>query len=441
MKALAVMKPKSPLFSVAGSSRKEGSAELPLLRPDPPRLSQHTRELALIEESGIYSNYGPTNARLERAFIDTVFLQGDCVTVCNATIGLMMAIRDVIGDNRPQARRYALMPAFTFAATAHAALWCGLTPLFCDIDSETWLPSKSSEEDLLKRYPGEIAVVVPYATFGNNLDLARYEELSKRFDVPIVVDAAASLGSLDEAGKAFGSGFRWPVVFSMHATKAFSVGEGGLIYSGDLNRIRRLRTMGAFGFEQPRSATMLGLNSKLSEVAALTALLQLERFPATVRERVTVARWYRSELHRDFVLQSQSGYQRANAFISVLLPTSVAPFRSQIAAALAAQHIGTGTYFSPHVAEQPYFQQHGVASDLSVTQDVASRVLALPLLQTMSFNDVARVASALRVASGVYDRSLNRHMRAARKPETSPEVLERSGMLRGSRSTTVAGPR
>ena len=272
-----------------------------------------------------------------------------------------------------------------------------------------------------------------------NLILA-LQTFQANFGGVMVFEATSALNN-NVAGKAFGSGFRWPVVFSMHATKAFSVGEGGLIYSGDPERIRRLRTMGAFGFEQPRSATMLGLNSKLSEVAALTALLQLERFPATVRERVTVARWYRNELHRDFALQSQSGYQRANAFISVLLPTSVAPFRPQIAAALAAQHIGTGTYFSPHLAEQPYFQQHGVAADLRVTQDVASRVLALPLLPTMSYNDVARVASALRVASGVYDRSLNRYVRAARKPAAAPEVLDRPGMVPGRGNTLVAGPR
>lgn len=391
-----------PALTSIRSGRDIADRAIPLLRPNPPKLSQHVRELAVIEDSGVFTNYGPTNTKLEEAFIETVFRQGHCLTVCNATIGLMMAIREVIGEDRPATRRFALMPSFTFAATAQAALWCGLTPLFCDIDPETWLPSQASEEALLKRYKDEIAVVVPYATFGNNLDLARYQKMSEVHDVPIVVDAAASLGSMDESGKPFGSSFAWPLVFSMHATKAFSVGEGGLIYCGDRGRIDHLRTMGAFGFGETRSATMMGLNSKITEVAALTALLQLQEFPTAVRQRAAIARWYKTELHGDFVLQQRQGFHQISAFQSVLLPRSAAPFRAQIIAELATHRIGAGTYFSPHLAEQPYFKRYGVSPPVPATEEIAGRVVSLPLLPEMSLPEVVRVVSALRVATRRY---------------------------------------
>ena len=187
--------------------------KIPFLRPNPPKLSKLTAELADIEASGIFSNYGPVNARFEQAMQDTIFDgAGACLTVCNATIGLMLAIRHAVaarwGDSYPRDRRFALMPSFTFAATAHAALWCGLTPLFCDIDAETWMLSAAAEDELLRRHRSEIAVVVPYATFGNNLDLERYQRLAAHEGIPVVIDAAASLGTLNERGEAFGAGCR-----------------------------------------------------------------------------------------------------------------------------------------------------------------------------------------------------------------------------------------
>ncbi len=392
------LRPKPSLMPPTGKRHVKREV-LPLLRPAPPKLSLHTQDLAAIEASGTYSNYGPVNSQLEQELVSTLFSVGECLTVCNATIGLMLAIREVIGEDRPAERKYALMPSFTFAATAHAALWCGLTPLFCDIDPETWLPSAESEYALLKQYAGEIAVIVPYATFGNNLDLPRYTKTSQEFNVPVVVDAAASLGSLDDRGKTFGSGFQWPIVFSMHATKAFSVGEGGIIYCADRDRVARLRCMGAFGFEQPRIATLAGLNSKLSEVSALTALLQLRRFPELIRERCAVSGLYRSELSSSFVLQRVSGQRQVRSFESVLLPAHPALNRAAILEKLGSMGVGAAHYFSPHLAEHPYFQRYAKQSSLRVTEDVAGRIISLPSLPEMTREDVRHVAGALQRAT------------------------------------------
>ena len=244
-------------------------------------------------------------------------------------------------------------------------------------------------------------MVVPYATFGNNLDLAHYQALSERYRVPIVVDAAASLGSVDADGRCFGSGFRWPIVFSMHATKSFSVGEGGIIYCADAERLARLRSMGSFGFGEPRSATILGLNAKLSEVGALTALLQLRQFPGVVADRASISRAYTTELHEDFVLQRATGRLQVKSFESVLLPRHLRPSRSAILQRLADERVGAATYFSPHLAQQPYFQKHAVSGPLPVTEDLAGRVLSLPLSDGMTAKEVSRVCLALRQATRI----------------------------------------
>jgi dTDP-4-amino-4,6-dideoxygalactose transaminase len=367
---------------------------IPVARPNPPRLSEHVQELKDIEDSGIFSNFGPVNQRFEQELADTVFGSGHCLTVCNATIGLMVAMRQVLGEDRPRQRRYALMPSFTFAAVAHAAIWNGLTPLFCDIDRQTWLPSADHEEELLKRYQDEIAIVVPYATFGNNLNLRRYEALSENFGVPVVVDAAASLGALDADGKGFGSGFQWPVVFSMHATKTFATGEGGVIYCADAERVKTMRAMCSFGFEVPRVATLPGLNGKLSEVNALTALLQLKKFEGVVEHRRLLSEAYRRYLP-EWVHQETYGKRQSFAFQSLLLKDSLKPVRAQIVEVLRASGIGVSTYFSPHLAEQPYFSKYAVAASLAVTQDISERILTLPMFDTMTDSDVHYVVSGL----------------------------------------------
>src|ERR1700689_982545 len=268
---------------------------IPLVRPAPPQLSLAVAELQSLEQSGIFSNFGPVNTLFEQEMLERFFGgEGACTTVCNATIGLMLAIKDAVGE-RPTGK-YALMPSFTFAAAAHAALWCGLTPLLCDIDPKTWEADHAAEAEMLTRYAGQGAVVMPYATFGYPIDLDRYTKLAAQLGVPVVVDGAASLGTFDEHGRGFGKGFAGSVVFSMHATKSFAVGEAGLIYSRDAERVARLRAMCNFGFGEPRTATMAGLNGKLPEVCALVGRLRLAEYDGIMAHRAALFNRYRQAL-------------------------------------------------------------------------------------------------------------------------------------------------
>lgn len=381
---------------VAQSAMERAAASsIPFLRPQPPRLSQHVDELSALEQSGTYTNFGPVNTRLEKELLDSFFGgTGACTTVCNATLGLMLAIRNAIGE-APANGRLALMPSFTFAAAAQAAVWCGLTPLFCDIDPDTWLPCHASETALLQQYGHRIAVIVPNATFGNGLDVARYEALQESTGIPVVVDAAACLGSLDVSGNTPGSGSKLPIVYSMHATKSFATGEGGLLYSADSDLISRLRAMSSFGFQGSRVPAMPGLNAKMSELAALTAQLQLRSYPRQVEERVGLDALYLESLRPEYQPQVQTGRRQVRTFESILLPPHAAVARDQIRAALVAQGVQTGTYFSPHLSQSEYMRNISLCPALPVSDDVASRILSLPLYLGMRHDDVRGIARVL----------------------------------------------
>jgi len=367
---------------------------IPLVRPAPPQLSLAVAELQSLEQSGIFSNFGPVNTLFEQEMLDRFFGgKGACTTVCNATIGLMLAIKDAVGE-RPSGK-FALMPGFTFAAAAHAALWCGLTPLLCDVHPANWAADPAAEAEMLAQYAGKIAVVMPYATFGYPIDLEHYKRLADQLGAPVVVDAAASLGTCDEHGRGFGSGFAGSVVYSMHATKSFAVGEAGLIYSADTDRIARIRTMSSFGFGEPRTATMVGLNGKVSEVTALLGRLRLLDYDSIMEHRAALSNRYREALP-EFQFQLRAPGTQAHQFVPALLPSGLGGRRAAIRAALADQGIATGAYFSPHLMEQPYFQKTCMAGPLPVCDDVSARMISLPLFDTMTHHEVDHVVASLQ---------------------------------------------
>jgi dTDP-4-amino-4,6-dideoxygalactose transaminase len=383
---------------------------IPLVRPAPPKLSLAIAELQALEESGIFSNFGPINTRFEQEMVTRFFDgEGDCMTVCNATIGLMLAIKEEVGEKAHG--KFALMPGFTFAAAAHAALWCGLTPLLCDIQPDNWAADPASEVELLTRYAGKIAVIVPYATFGYPIDVEHYERLSREFGVPVVIDGAASLGTFDGNGRGFGSGFAGSVAFSMHATKSFAIGEAGLIYSADAARIARLRTMSSFGFGEPRTATMPGLNGKLSEVGALLGQLRLADYDRILAHRAELFDHYRAALP-ELQFQPKAPGSQAHQFVPALLPAALQGRRATIRMELADQGITIGAYFCPHLFEQPYFQRVCVASRLPVCDEVSARIVSLPLFDEMTHQEVDQMAGCLSAMLRVRER--------ARSPQTTP---------------------
>ena len=406
----------------------------PLIAPNPPRLSEHVAALRRVEASGIFSNNGPEVRAFEAEATAQLFGgHGASLAVGNATLGLMIAIREAAGEH--VAGRYAIMPALTFAATAQAAMWAGLTPLICDIDPDDWGASAAAEERLLREYGDRIAVLLPYATFGNAIDLDRYAWLQRQTGVGVVIDAAASLGTVDDSGMGFGADAPFAVVYSMHATKTFAVAEGGLIHSGDAALIERLRAMTNFGFEAGRSATLPGINAKLPEVIAVMARAKLAEIDAVCDHRATLEEAYRAHLC-GVEFQHATGRRRASQFMPILLPAHLAQRRDAIAAALEADGIGSGRYFSPHLGEQPLFQRSATILPTPVSDDVAARSLSLPVTDAMTVTDVGVIADC-------FNRTLAAEARVPARPRTNPtaSLLIVGGGPAGTALLTAASKR
>ncbi|WEK02641.1 MAG: DegT/DnrJ/EryC1/StrS family aminotransferase [Candidatus Sphingomonas phytovorans] len=369
----------------------------PLIAPNPPRLSEHLDALKRVEQSGVFSNNGPEVRAFEAEANEHLFGgHGATLAVANATLGLIVAIREAAGTGAPG--RFALMPALTFAATAQAALWAGLTPLICDIDPEDWGACPAAEERLLRHYGDRIGVIVPYATFGNAIDLDRYAWLQRRHGIGVVVDAAASLGTIDDCGLGFGADAPFAVVYSMHATKTFAVAEGGLVHSGDVRQVEALRAMINFGFESGRSATVPGINAKLPEVLAIMARAKLTEIDSICDNRAAIEDAYKASL-TGMTFQRVSGRRRASQFMPVVLPEEQIGRRESITAGLAKAGIGCGRYFSPHLGEQPLFGSVATIEPTPVADSISARLLSLPVTDAMTPADAETIAGVFNSLS------------------------------------------
>jgi dTDP-4-amino-4,6-dideoxygalactose transaminase len=361
-------------------------------RPKLVEIEDYLHHIKAIEASHFYSNYGPLNTQFEKQIVAEVYHScGAATTVNNATTGLILAI----GQAKRPGGRYALMPSFTFAATPLAAMWCGLEPYFIDIDPETWCPDLEVLDKLIRELGDEVAVVVPYATFGTAMPLEYYQSLQDQ-GIPVVVDAAPGFGTLD-GEKGYGEGFSGTVVFSFHATKPFGIGEGGLVYSGDQQIITEIRHAANFGFDESRSSALMGLNGKLDEFSAAIGLVTLEQFSGKVSVRKEIETLYqtlldeRGAIDQGWKVQTRRGYGAAQ-FFSILCPS--AQNNQEVVERLATKGIQARTYFSPSCHHQQQFQRYP-SSRLDVTETVARRVVSLPLWEGMGDAEVEMVLDGL----------------------------------------------
>jgi len=364
----------------------------PFLRPKLVTAEELLPYLRQMDKTRVYSNFGPLNAEFEARIMARYFgNDGAAVTVHNATVGLMLAVKAAM---RPKGR-FAVMPSFTFAATAQAALWCGLQPYFVDVRPGDFCVDDEKILDTVAELGDEVGVVMPYAAFGTSCDLKVYSELQMR-GIPVVVDAAASFGTRED-DQQFGRGFPGFVVFSFHATKAFGIGEGGLVYSSNPESIRHVRQASNFGFSAERRSEVQGLNGKLSEYGAAVGLAALDRYEARIDRREAIYRAYvdamsrRKMRDRGWELQATTG-RIAHQFMSVLCPTGID--RERLILDLDRGGVQVRTYFSPPCHQHPVFS-HCPRTLLTVTDELSARIINMPMWDDMADDDVDAVVEAL----------------------------------------------
>jgi dTDP-4-amino-4,6-dideoxygalactose transaminase len=339
--------------------------------------------LKAIDSSRTYSNFGPLvrsfEQRLARHFR---FPDGTVTTVANGTVGLTLALAAL--GARPGT--LCVMPAWTFVASAHAATIAGLVPYFVDVDPETWAIDPERIETIVADAPAEIGAVMPVVPFGRPIDTAAWDRFLSRTGLPVVIDAATGFDTLRAAAV--------PAVVSLHATKVFGVGEGGLVVSTDTALIQDVRDRSNFGFAGTREAAVAAANGKLSEYHAAVGLAALDEWAGVRAEWMAVAQAYRDALPESNRLRFQEGFGRS--WIASTCVMSVASSEAlRIADVLERAGVETRRWWSDgahaHRATAAFPR-----TALPATEALARSTLALPFFRDLTAREIQRVAELTR---------------------------------------------
>jgi dTDP-4-amino-4,6-dideoxygalactose transaminase len=300
-------------------------------------------------------------------------------------MGAILAQAGAADPKRP----VAIVPSFTFAATALAVEHCGYDVVFMDIDEETWALSPHSVR--LRHDLDKIGLVVPVAPFGRNIPQEPWLSFHRETRIPVIIDAAACFESfMGQAGGSLGS---VPTVLSFHATKSFSAAEGGAVLSRKPECIMRVVRALNFGFLGDRNCQLRGLNGKMSDYHAAVGLAELDGWPSKAAALGRVVRDY-SQAFESVGLSDRLFLSPDIASCYVLFSCREEAEASRVAAGLAHEGIGQRAWYGRGLHCHSHFMDRP-RDDLPVTQDVASRLLGLPAGPTLSDHEIGRVASAV----------------------------------------------
>jgi dTDP-4-amino-4,6-dideoxygalactose transaminase len=294
------------------------------------------------------------------------------VSCASATAGLVGALV-ALG-----VRGRVLIPSFTFAATGLAVQAARCDPVFCDCDPETLQISTASVARALESVDG-VAAILLVRPFGLCNDTEELVTLALKHRCQILVDAAAALGAPD-AGRFANTLVE---VFSLHATKCFAIGEGGLILAPPEHEADLRRALN-FGFVE-QETICLGANGKMSEFHAAIGLSVLDGFEGIIGRRQIVAKRYAEVLSR-------------SAKVDRIWPTPLSPwsfypvllrFGAHIPAIIeeaAKRGVELRRYYRP-LHEMTHFRNELCVGALANTQDLASRMICLPVYSDMTDNE------------------------------------------------------
>jgi dTDP-4-amino-4,6-dideoxygalactose transaminase len=337
---------------------------------------------------------GPEVAELERAlagFCDAAH----CVSVSSGTDALQIALMaEGIGPGDA-----VFLPAFTYTATAEVPLLLGATPVFVDIDPETF---QIDPAHLRARIAAvrEVGSLRPRALIGVDL-------FGQPADWPALLAIARQQGlfALDDCAQSFGASLGNARLGTQADATAISFfpskplgayGDGGALLTQDASRAALYRSLRSHGEGETRYEVLrTGINGRLDTLQAAVLLAKLTVFEGDLRARAAVADAYDRALG-DLVQVPRRvpGGTPAWAIYAILLPDT--PTRDRLQSGLRARGVPSAVYYPRPLHRQPAYAHAHDGSALPVSEDVATRIMALPLHADLDDSQVARVCAAVR---------------------------------------------
>lgn len=354
-----------------------------------------------------YLTQGPRVEEFESAIAARVGAKY-CVAFCNATSALHCAVRALGAE----AGAEGITSPNTFVASANCMAYCGIMPVFADIDPRTY---NVTAETISQQVMEKTRLVIPVHFAGQPCDMAAIGALAKSRGLRVIEDAAHAIGSLYADGSPVGNCRHSDItVFSFHPVKTVTCAEGGAATTNDPELYRRLVLFRSHGItKDPAQMTRrspgpwyyemleLGYNYRMTELQAALGLSQLKRLDSFKARRREIVAMYNAAFADIPTIKTPYEAPGVSSCFHLYVPrfdfNAIGMTRAEFGKRLHSFEVGWQVLYIP-VYTQPWYERtYGVRRGLCPNaESYYEEALALPLYPKLTENDVERVVCAVR---------------------------------------------
>lgn len=359
---------------------------IPLARPTLPKLSSLEKKLKDVFQSGQLTNAKYT-AEFEKRCAE--FLGAENVAALSsgtAALTLLLKCLNLKGE--------VILPSFTFTSDVSALLWCGLRPVFADIDPETF---NLSPDLIEKKITNKTSAILATHVFGNPCEIEKIELIAQKNNLKVIFDAAHAFGSTHKGRSVFQFGDASIVSFT--PTKVMTTAEGGLAAVKDKGLIKLLKLGRNNGDSFDRGEEFLGLTARMNEFSAILGLESLKILNSSLKRRMKIIDLYKKELSGLTGLTWQKitpgAFSVYKDFAVLVDEKKFGLSRDDLLRELLKRKIETKTYFYPPLHKKNIGKDFD-NSALPQTDYVSAHIMSLPLYSHMPEEYVVKVCSVIK---------------------------------------------
>ena len=356
------------------------------------------KEIDYVADAAANAWYGNANAwheRFERAFAAHLGVKhAMALPSCTSGLHLALAAAGVgAGDE-------VIVPDITWIASAAPVSYVGATPVFADVDRDTWCVSRATVERCITP---RTRAMIPVDLYGACADYDGLRALCAERGVVLIEDAAEAVGA-EYHGKPAGS-LGDVSTFSFHGSKTLTTGEGGLAATNDTKLFERmsfLRDHGRAPGDRFFFNREVAFKYKMSSMQAALGLAQLERLPELIEKKRQIFAWYRARLGGVAGLSlnhEAPGTKNAYWMVTVVWEPGRLPAKAKTMELLAERGVDTRPFFHP-LSSLPAYAAAADAgrarAENAVAYSLADRAVNLPSALMLDEAQVDRACAALR---------------------------------------------
>lgn len=352
---------------------------IPVTKPFLPPQEEYEKYLDGIWQRNWLTNNGPLVNELEFKLKEYTGVN-HLLFLGNGTIAMQIAIKALGLKGK------IITTPFSYVATTSSIVWENCTPVFADIDTKTLNINPANIENLID---DEVTGIVATHCFGNACNIDAIDRIAQKHKLKVIYDAAHSFGTLYKGKSIFGYGD--VSTTSFHATKLFHTIEGGAVFSHSPELLKQIAYLRNFGHAGPEKFNGIGINGKNSEFHAAMGLCNLKYISEILQKRKEQSIYY-NNLFRDRRVKTQEVEKNCvlnYAYYPVILESE--ELILFVKSELEKLEIFTRRYFYPSLSSLNYVNKQSTP----VSDDIAKRILCLPLYHDLSKNEQDLIASTI----------------------------------------------